>query len=215
MDKLAAANRLMAVGSTLRYKRYLDDFRVSPISAAWDDTATSGFGRKKEYIVETNVKVVQRCILMTTDPGDLVLDPTCGSGTTAYVAEQWGRRWITTDTSRIALNIAKTRLMTATLPYYRLHDERGDVRQGFQYEKVSKLMLSNIANDEPPDQITLYDQPEADKLHLEQPVTGQVGRVVRGAVDHGDAYAAQHQHDKEQQPIKVAPVDTCEHLSPQ
>lgn len=163
----------MAIGSTLRYKRYLDDFPVSPIGAVWDDTATSGFGRKKEFVVETNSKVIQRCILMTTDPGDLVLDPTCGSGTTAYVAEQWGRRWITTDTSRVALNIAKTRLMTATFPWYTLHDEKAglqrevwDVRHGFDYKKVQRVTLGSLANDEAPEEVTLFDQPAVDKKKL-------------------------------------------------
>jgi adenine-specific DNA-methyltransferase len=104
---------------------------------------------------------------MSTDPGDLVLDPTCGSGTTAYVAEQWGRRWITIDSSRIALNIAKTRLMTSTFPYYRLHDEGGgDIRQGFKYKSVPHITLKSIANDEPPDEEILYDQPLEEKSRL-------------------------------------------------
>jgi adenine-specific DNA-methyltransferase len=120
LERLAQAERLMVVGSTLRFKRFLDDFPVAPIHADWDDTAFSGFGRKKEYVVETNAKVIERCILMTTDPGDLVMDPTCGSGTTAYVAEQWGRRWITMDTSRVALALARQRLMTARFAYYKM-----------------------------------------------------------------------------------------------
>ena len=104
---------------------------------------------------------------MTTDPGDLVLDPTCGSGTTAYVAEQWGRRWITIDTSRIALNIAKTRLMTATLPYYKLYDEKGsDIRQGFIYKTVPHITLKSLANDEPAEVESLYDQPQEDRKKL-------------------------------------------------
>ena len=104
---------------------------------------------------------------MTTDPGDLVLDPTCGSGTTAFVAEQWGRRWITIDTSRIALNIAKQRLMTAVFPYYNLYDEKGsDIRQGFKYKTVPHITLKSLANDEPPATETLYDQPEIDKKLL-------------------------------------------------
>jgi adenine-specific DNA-methyltransferase len=110
---------------------------------------------------------------MTTDPGDLVLDPTCGSGTTAYVAEQWGRRWITTDTSRVALNIAKTRLMTATFPWYALKDEKAglhrevwDVRHGFDYKTVQRVTLGSLANDEPPEEVTLFDQPAVDKKKL-------------------------------------------------
>ena len=121
----------------------------------------------KRYVVQTVTKAIQRCMLMCTDPGDLVLDPTCGSGTTAYVAEQWGRRWITMDTSRIALNIAKTRLMTASFPYYRLYDEEGqDIRQGFRYKEVPHITLKSLANDEPPTTEKLYDQPEEDKKRL-------------------------------------------------
>ncbi len=166
MRALEAAGRLAVKGSRLRYVRYFRDFSVSPISEIWTDVATGGFVSEKLYTVQTTAKVIQRCILMTTDPGDLVLDPTCGSGTTAYVAEQWGRRWITTDTSRIALNIAKTRLMTATFPYYRLHDERGDIRQGFVYRKVPHVTLRSIATSEPAEEETLYDQPESDNKRL-------------------------------------------------
>jgi len=127
LQKLADANRLLAIGSTLRFVNYLDDYPVTPLTNLWSDTQTSGFAADRRYVVQTLMSVIQRCVLMTTDPGDLVLDPTCGSGTTAYVAEQWGRRWITIDTSRIALNIAKTRLMTATFPFYTLYQsEEGE-----------------------------------------------------------------------------------------
>jgi len=122
MEKLVAARRVHVVGNTLTYVRYLEDFPVFPINNLWDDTVTSGFSDPKTYVVQTNPRVVERCLLMTTDPGDLVLDPTCGSGTTAYVAEQWGRRWITIDTSRVALALARTRLMAARFPYYLLVD---------------------------------------------------------------------------------------------
>jgi adenine-specific DNA-methyltransferase len=118
MQRLAWANRLGAIGNTLRYVRYLDDFPAYPLTNIWDDTTVAGFAADKQYVVETSRKVVERCLLMTTDPGDLVLDPTCGSGTTAYVAEHWGRRWITIDTSRVALALARTRLMAARFPYY-------------------------------------------------------------------------------------------------
>ena len=130
------------------------------------------------YIVQTSLEVVKRCILMTTDPGDLVLDPTCGSGTTGFVCEQWGRRWITIDTSRIAINIAKQRLTTAVFPYYKLYSEanssveggklshQNDIRQGFVYKTVPHITLKSLANDEPPATETLYDQPEIDKTLL-------------------------------------------------
>ena len=137
-----------------------------PFDNVWTDTIIGTF-TDKQYVVQTPILPIQRCLLMTTDPGDLVLDPTCGSGTTAYVAEQWGRRWITIDTSRIAISIAKTRLLTATYPYYKLHDsERGDIRHGFIYKTVPHITLKALANDEPPDTETLYDQPEIDKKRL-------------------------------------------------
>src|SRR5581483_8161645 len=112
MDRLAATKRLLALGNTLRFVSYIDDFAVSPLNNVWVDTVQSGFSEEKLYVVQTNPKVTQRCMLMTTDPGDLVLDPTCGSGTTAYVAEQWGRRWITIDTSRVPLALTRQRLLT-------------------------------------------------------------------------------------------------------
>jgi adenine-specific DNA-methyltransferase len=121
MTRLAGANRLAAPSPrSLGYVRYLKDFPVAEFTSVWSDTATGAFTDDKVYVVQTNTKVIERCLLMTTDPGDLVLDPTCGSGTTAYVAEQWGRRWITGDTSRVALALARQRLMTARFPYYRL-----------------------------------------------------------------------------------------------
>ena len=121
MARLRAASRLNTTGSTLWYVRYLDDFPAFPITNFWEDTASS-FMADKVYVVQTSLKVIERCMLMTTDPGDLVLDPTCGSGTTAYAAEQWGRRWVTIDTSRVALALARTRLMAARFPYYLLAD---------------------------------------------------------------------------------------------
>lgn len=167
LDQLARRGRLKPIGNTLMYRRFLEDFLVSPIANNWRDVKMTGFSESKVYVVQTGMKVIERCLLMTTDPGDLVLDPTCGSGTTAFVAEQWGRRWITTDTSRIALNIAKTRLLTATFPYFKLHDETGgDIRQGFIYKKVPHITLKSIANDEPAQEEMLYDQPEPDKKKL-------------------------------------------------
>lgn len=119
-ERLVKRKRIYAGQQSLNYIKYLDDFPATPIGNLWDDVIGSG---DKVYVVQTAQRILQRCLLMTTDPGDLVLDPTCGSGTTAYVAEQWGRRWITIDTSRIALNIAKTRLMTAVFPYYHLYSD--------------------------------------------------------------------------------------------
>ena len=122
LRRTANANRMIFIGSTLRYVRFLDDFSIFPYSNLWTDTITSGFADPKIYVVQTNRSVIERCILMATDPGDLVLDPTCGSGTMAHVAEQLGRRWITVDTSRVALALARSRVMGARYPYYLLAD---------------------------------------------------------------------------------------------
>ena len=166
MSRIRRADRLVGSGKTLSYVRYLRDAPMRPHTAFWTDTRQSGFGDEKLYVVQTARMVVQRCILMTTDPGDLVLDPTCGSGTTAYVAEQWGRRWITMDTSRVALALARARVMGARYPYYLLADSRdgqikeaelarkvpseaptyNDIRQGFVYERVPHITLKSIAN---------------------------------------------------------------------
>ncbi|HRH23111.1 MAG TPA: site-specific DNA-methyltransferase [Candidatus Magasanikbacteria bacterium] len=162
MKKLWQKNRLLISGNTVNYKRYLDDFPVTQISNLWDDVPMGlGFG-DKTYVVQTHTLPIQRCILMTTDPGDIVLDPTCGSGTTAFVAEQWGRRWITVDTSRVSLALARTRLMTAKYPYYKLNDEHS-VSAGFEYKTVPHVTLKSLANDEPADQEVLYDQPIENK----------------------------------------------------
>jgi adenine-specific DNA-methyltransferase len=166
MEILKDAGRLIASGNTLGFLRYLDDFPAFPLTNLWDDTTTAGFGDPKLYVVQTNTKIIQRCMLMCTDPGDLVLDPTCGSGTTAYVAEQWGRRWIIIDTSRVALALARQRLMGARFPWYLLADSMegrrregelsglslppaevtNDIRHGFVYERVQHVTLKSIAN---------------------------------------------------------------------
>ncbi|CCK62688.1 DNA methylase N-4/N-6 [Mycobacterium canettii CIPT 140070017] len=166
MSRLLAARRLGVAGNTLSYVRYIEDFPAFPINNFWDDTSIAGFGDPKLYVVQTNTKVIERCMLMSTDPGDLVLDPTCGSGTTAFVAEQWGRRWITIDTSRVALTLARQRVMGAKYPWYLLADSpeghakeqsltaqtlprqefADDIRHGFVYERVQHITLKSIAN---------------------------------------------------------------------
>jgi adenine-specific DNA-methyltransferase len=166
MSKLVQKKRIIQTKDFVNFKIYFDDFPVVNMSNLWTDTMGTA-EQEKKYVVQTTRKVIERCLLMTTDPGDLVLDPTCGSGTTAFVAEQWGRRWITIDTSRIALNIAKQRLMTAVFPFYKLYDETNeDIRQGFIYKTVPHITLKSLANDEPPSTETLYDQPEIDKKKL-------------------------------------------------
>ncbi len=163
LRQLGAQGRLLISGNSLRYKMFLDDFPVMPISNVWVDTMGAS---DLIYVVQTNTKVIERCMLMSTDPGDLVFDPTCGSGTTAYVAEQWGRRWITCDTSRVALALARTRLMAAKYPYYLLADSpegiekereltgkkppdyktESDIKKGFVYKRVPHVTLKSIAN---------------------------------------------------------------------
>ncbi len=188
IQNLITKNRIIKLANNPEYKLFFNDYPVQSLMNVWEDTQGAN---DKKYVVQTNNKAILRCILMTTDPGDLVLDPTCGSGTTAYVAEQWGRRWITIDTSRIALNIAKQRLTTATFPYYHLYsdvnvdkettkegkikkkinpkpeqEQSHDIRQGFVYEEVPHITLKSLANDEEPDTETLYDKPFEDKKRL-------------------------------------------------
>ncbi|MBW4444159.1 MAG: site-specific DNA-methyltransferase [Plectolyngbya sp. WJT66-NPBG17] len=163
--RLIRADRVSASALTLNYVRFIDDYPAFQINNIWSDLSSS-LGADKVYVVQTSVGIVQRCLLMSTDPGDLVLDPTCGSGTTAYVAEQWGRRWITIDTSRVALALARARIMGARYPYYLLADSKagqqkeaeitrtapvttftyGNIRQGFVYERVPHITLKSIAN---------------------------------------------------------------------
>ena len=168
--RLLQSNRVIESKSVLRSIAYFDDFPYVELVSSWNDT---GPEINKDYVVQTSELPIQRCMLMTTDPGDLVLDPTCGSGTTACVAEQWGRRWITCDTSRVSITLAKQRLMTALYDYYELaHPEEG-VSSGFKYKTVPHITLKSIANDEPPTQETLYDQPIVDssKARVSGPFT--------------------------------------------
>ena len=180
MARLARAERLTYSGKTLGFVRPFDDFGYQTFNEVWHDTRQSGFGEPKRYVVQTASRVVERCVLMATDPGDLVLDPTCGSGTTAFVAEQWGRRWITIDTSRVALALARSRVMGARYPYYLLADSRegqhreaelsrstpsesptyNDIRQGFVYERVPHITLKSIANNTEID--VIYEQLQPD-----------------------------------------------------
>jgi adenine-specific DNA-methyltransferase len=159
LDRLTRARRIERAGRTIRYVRYLDDFPAHEVTNVWDDVAGAA---AKVYVVQTSTSVIERCVLMTSDPGDLVFDPTCGSGTTAYVAEQWGRRWITCDTSRVAVTLAKQRLMTAVFDYYELAHPAEGVGSGFKYRTVPHLTLKSLANNEPAGQETLYDQPRVD-----------------------------------------------------
>ena len=154
---LLKSNRLWpTAGNSVRYVRYLDDFQAMPYNNVWTDTSTGSFTDSKIYVVQTATKVIERCLLMTTDPGDLVLDPTCGSGTTAYVAEKWGRRWITCDTSRVAVTLAKQRLMTASYDYYELRYPHEGLKGGFIYKTVPHVTLKSIANN--PEIDSIYER---------------------------------------------------------
>ncbi len=161
LQKLAGKGRLIAVGKTLAYRRYESDFPVVEFTNLWDDTIQSTFAVEKVFVVQTAPKVISRCILMTTDPGDIVFDPTCGSGTTAFCAEQWGRRWVTCDTSRIAINVARRRLLSAQYDHYKTRD--GTVASGFIYKSVDRVTLKSIAYDMEPERVELIDQPEEHK----------------------------------------------------
>lgn len=180
---LHKSQRIERRGRMLSYVRFMKDFPVRPIANHWTDVKFSSRSEEKTYVVQSSAKIVERCILMTTDPGDLVLDPTCGSGTTAYVAEQWGRRWITIDTSRVAIALARSRLMGARYPYYFLSDSpeghrkegevtrtppkttptRGDIRHGFVYERVPHITLKSIANNAEIDVIWEKRQPAVEE----------------------------------------------------
>jgi len=172
LDRVREVGRMYAVGTTLMWKNYHSDFAYRPIVSLWDDIRSSGFGEEKLYVVQTQAGVVERCVMMTTDPGDLVLDPTCGSGTTAYAAEYWGRRWITIDTSRVPLALARQRLLTSTFPYYELKEPKRGPAGGFVYRRkqsaggdeegglVPHVTLKSIANNEPPVMEVLVDRPE-------------------------------------------------------
>ncbi len=193
MDRLVKAGRVGASGNNIRFKRYFRDDHYFGLNNFWTDTQ-SGSGMDKVYVVQTSERVVQRCVLMTTDPGDLVLDPTCGSGTTSYVAEQWGRRWITMDTSRVALALARTRLMGARYEHYHLKDSaegalaeaekvlgrklsdaekgdalsrgpfNGDISHGFVYERAPHITLGSIAKNAEIDVIWDAHQPNLEEL---------------------------------------------------
>jgi len=163
LKNLKKSKRLFELGGATYGIRYEKDFPVIGLINTWNDTVTSTFASNKVFVVQTNTKVVKRCVLLTTDPGDIVLDPTCGSGTTAYVAEQWGRRWITCDTSRVAITLTKQRLMTAIFDYYKLRYSQEGVSSGFEYRKVIHHTLANIANDESPKEENLYDDPIIDE----------------------------------------------------
>jgi len=210
-EKLIKADRIQDVKTTLAYVRYAEDFSVVRFTNWWDDTKESTFATEKTYVVQTYAKVIERCVLMATDPGDLVLDPTCGSGTTAFVAEQWGRRWITIDTSRVALALARARIMGARYPFYLLADShdgqlkeaevtrtarsgqpvQGSIRHGFVYQRVPHITLKSIANNAEID--VIWDdwqaklEPLREKLNKAMNKNWEEWEIPREAEDPWDA----------------------------
>ena len=174
LERLVAAGRIHTARNSIQYRRFASDFPYKERGNLWTDTLTGSFTDEKTYVVQTNPKVVERCLLMTSDPGDLVLDPTCGSGTTAYCAERWGRRWITIDTSRVPLALARQRLLTSTFDFYQLREPSRGPAGGFEYRRrqnrrgeevggiVPHVTLESIANDAPAKEEVLFDRPEKD-----------------------------------------------------
>ena len=201
LERLKERKLIIHSGKGIAHKLFWDYFPASRIDNIWNDTQSGGFNDPKVYVVQTTTKTIQRCLLMTTDPGDLVLDITCGSGTTAYVAEQWGRRWITCDTSRVATALAKQRLMTANFDYFELaHPDEG-VGSGFKYKTVPHITLKSIANNEPAPEETLYDKPFIDNKRLRvtgpftveavpAPVARSFEDIESGAVQDADTSVA-------------------------
>jgi adenine-specific DNA-methyltransferase len=217
--RLGRGNRLCDAKGTLRYKRVFSDTPASPLTNIWADTGSGSQTEERSYVVQTVARAVERCVLMATDPGDLVLDPTCGSGTTAYVAEQWGRRWMTIDTSRVALALARARIMGARYPFYLLADSRegqlkesevadtapssqpvhGNIRHGFVYERVPHITLKSIANNAEIDIIWERFQETLEPLRTE--INAAFGKdwqeweIPREAEDHWDTSTRQIFYD--------------------
>ena len=217
LERLSYARRVFIEGNSIRYLRFMDDFAANPTSNVWLDIGgIQSRTDPKVYVVQTATEAVKRCLLMTTDPGDLVLDPTCGSGTTAYVAEQWGRRWITCDTSRVALALARTRLMAAKYPYYLLADSpegikketeltgkrppeyktEGDIKKGFVYKRVPHVTLKSIANN----------------LDIKEGMTRQ--QIDAAIARHADTETLYDQPYEDNKRVRVCGPFSVESLSP-
>ncbi len=198
LERLVNSGRIHTAANSIRYRRFASDFAYRERGNLWTDTLTGSFMEEKRYVVQTNPKVVERCLLLTSDPGDLVLDPTCGSGTTAWCAEKWGRRWITIDTSRVPLAIARQRLLTARLDYYRLKEPARGPVGGFEYQRrqnakgeevggiVPHITLESIANDEPTTEEVLVDRPERDDNVTRVCGPFCVEATIPAAADWGD-----------------------------
>ncbi len=223
LERLAKADRIHVAANSIRYRRFASDFPYKERGNLWTDTLTGSFTGEKLYVVQTNPKVVERCLLMTSDPGDLVFDPTCGSGTTAWCAEKWGRRWITCDTSRVPVALARQRLLTATFDYHRLNDSERGPAGGFEYRRrqnrngeevggiVPHVTLESIANDEPAREEVLVDRPEKDgnvtrisgPFCVEATIPTPVDWEGDGEEHSGDSAAAESYADHVERMIEV------------
>ena len=232
LDRLAAADRIHVATNSIRYRRFATDFPYRERGNLWTDTLTGSFTDEKMYVVQTNPKVVERCLLMTSDPGDLVLDPTCGSGTTAYCAEKWGRRWITCDTSRVPIALTRQRLLTATFDYHKLKEPERGPAGGFEYRRrqnrkgeevggiVPHVTLESIANNEPAKEEVLVDRPETDRkvtrisgpFCVEATIPTPVDWEGDGEEDSGDAAAVDAYADHVERMIEVLRRSPMLHL---
>ena len=232
LDRLAAANRIHVAANSIRYRRFASDFPYKERGNLWTDTLTGSFTGEKMYVVQTNPKVVERCLLMTSDPGDLVLDPTCGSGTTAYCAEKWGRRWITCDTSRVPIALARQRLLTATFDYHKLKEPERGPAGGFDYRRrqnrkgdevggiVPHITLESIAHEEPAKEEVLVDRPETDgkvtrvsgPFCVEATIPTPVDWEGDGEEDSGDTAAVDAYADHVERMIEVLRRSPILHL---
>jgi len=186
LKRLVEKNRVTAIGRRLYYIRFYNDFRVSPINNIWNDVGRSGFGDPKIYSVQTASEVIARCMAMTTDPSDIVFDPTCGSGTTAFCAERTGRRWITCDTSRVAINVARKRLLSSIFDHYKTRN--GKVSGNFLYKTVNRITLKSLAYDLEPEKVELVDQPEVDKNAIRVCGPFEVNTLGRYSVEDWKGY---------------------------
>ena len=232
LERLAAADRIHVAANSLRYRRFASDFPYKERGNLWTDTLTGSFTDEKLYVVQTNPKVVERCLLMTSDPGDLVLDPTCGSGTTAWCAEKWGRRWITCDTSRVPVALARQRMLTGTFDFFRLQEPDRGPAGGFEYRRrqnrkgeevggiVPHITLESIANQEPAKEEVLVDRPEKDgavtritgPFCVEATIPTPVDWEGDGEEDSGDLAAADAYADHVERMIEVLRRSPILHL---
>jgi len=219
MQRVVEVGRAFGVGNSLRWISYCDEFPYRRIGNDWTTMRTSGFGAQRLYVVQTEEAVIQRCLLMTTNPGDLVLDPTCGSGTTAHVAEQWGRRWVTCDTSRVAVFLARQRLLTSRFDYYTLADEAEGVEGDFVYKTVPHTTLGSIANNPEFAPEKIAARREVIRAKHSRASTEEIERLLRAANEelighHADRERLYDQPDVDRRKVRVSGPFTVEAIPP-